>query len=89
MRPGSVNANQIAMIVILVPSVFRALIPLHPTGSLDPDAVALFSPDEGGSYVHARGVSAFNVFDNITEHAAMAPQHFIGVNAELALFSLQ
>ncbi|KAI3502020.1 hypothetical protein L1887_30051 [Cichorium endivia] len=89
MRPGSVNTDQIAMIVILVPSVFRALIPLHPTGSLDPDAVAFFSPDEGGSYVHAREVSAFNVFDNITEHAAMAPQHFIGVNAELALFSLQ
>ncbi|PWA63711.1 mediator complex subunit [Artemisia annua] len=85
---GAIAADQIAVIELLLPTVFRAVISLHPTGSLDPDAVAFFSPDEGGSYVHARGVSAFNVFRNITEHAAMAPQHFIGVNAETALYSL-
>ncbi|KAJ9563722.1 hypothetical protein OSB04_008882 [Centaurea solstitialis] len=91
MRPGSgaaVVGDQIAVIELLIPSVFRAVISLHPTGSLDPDAVAFFSPDEGGSYVHARGVSAFNTFRNITEHAAMAPHHFIGVNSETALSSL-
>ncbi|KAI3719874.1 hypothetical protein L6452_20779 [Arctium lappa] len=91
MRPGSGGAvvgDQIAVIELLLPSVFRAVISLHPTGSLDPDAVAFFSPDEGGSYVHARGVSAFNTFRNITEHAAMAPLHFIGVNSETALSSL-
>ncbi|XP_024988947.1 mediator of RNA polymerase II transcription subunit 27 [Cynara cardunculus var. scolymus] len=90
-RPGSGGAvvgDQIAVIELLIPSVFRAVISLHPTGSLDPDAVAFFSPDEGGSYVHARGVSAFNTFRNITEHAAMAPHHFIGVNPETALCSL-
>ncbi|PWA64086.1 mediator complex subunit [Artemisia annua] len=85
---GAIAADQIAVIELLLPTVFRAVISLHPTGSLDPDAVAFFSPDEGGSYVHARGVSAFNVFRNITEHAAMAPQHFSGVNAETALYSL-
>ncbi|KAI7748980.1 hypothetical protein M8C21_033897 [Ambrosia artemisiifolia] len=85
---STVIADQIGVIELLIPSVFRAVISLHPTGSLHPDAVAFFSPDEGGSYVHARGVSAFNVFRNITEHAAMAPQHFIGVNAETALHKL-
>ncbi|KAK9051205.1 hypothetical protein SSX86_027831 [Deinandra increscens subsp. villosa] len=85
---GAVIAAQIGVIELLIPSVFRAVISLHPTGSLHPDAVAFFSPDEGGSYVHARGVSTFNVFRNITEHAAMAPQHFICVNAETALYKL-
>ncbi|CAI9278783.1 unnamed protein product [Lactuca saligna] len=92
-RPGSgaggaPDADQIAVIEVLLPSVFRAVISLHPTGSLNPDAVAFFSPDEGGSYVHARGVSGYHIFRNITEHAAMAPQHFIGVNADMALYSL-
>ncbi|KAI3796281.1 hypothetical protein L1987_38948 [Smallanthus sonchifolius] len=85
---GVVIADQIGVIELLIPSVFRAVISLHPTGSLYPDAVAFFSPDEGGSYVHARGISAYNVFRNMTEHAAMAPQHFIGVNAETALHKL-
>ncbi|MFS8028148.1 putative mediator complex, subunit Med27 [Helianthus anomalus] len=84
----NIISDQIGVIELLIPSVFRAVISLYPTGSLLPDAVAFFSPDEGGSYVHARGVSAFNVFRNITEHASMAPQHFIGVNADTALYKL-
>lgn len=43
---GAVVADQIAVIELLIPSVFRAVISLHPTGSLDPDAVSFFSPDE-------------------------------------------
>lgn len=43
---GSVIADQIGVIELLIPSVFRAVISLHPTGSLHPDAVAFFSPDE-------------------------------------------
>jgi mediator of RNA polymerase II transcription subunit 27 len=31
---------------LFFPSVFRAIISLHPAGSIDPDAVAFFSPDE-------------------------------------------
>ncbi|XP_071735753.1 mediator of RNA polymerase II transcription subunit 27-like [Rutidosis leptorrhynchoides] len=91
MRSGSGGAHvndQIAVIELLIPSVFRAVIALHPTGSIVPDAVSFFSPDEGGSYVHARGISTFHVFRNITEHAAMAPQHFLGINAETALYNL-
>nr|XP_043624417.1 mediator of RNA polymerase II transcription subunit 27 [Erigeron canadensis] len=85
---GTVVGDQISVIELLFPSLFRAVISVHPTGSLNPDGVAFFSLDEGGSYVHARGVSAFNVFRNITEHAAMAPQHFIGVDAKTALYNL-
>lgn len=43
---GSVTADKVAVIELLVPSVFRAIISLHPAGSIDPDAVAFFSPDE-------------------------------------------
>lgn len=42
----SVNTDKVAVIELLVPSVFRAIMSLHPAGSVDPDAVAFFSPDE-------------------------------------------
>ena len=47
-RPGSVTTpmDQVAVIELLVPSIFRALVSLHPAGSTDPDAVAFFSPTE-------------------------------------------
>lgn len=43
---GAVNADKVAVIELLYPSVFRAIVSLHPAGSIDPDAVAFFSPDE-------------------------------------------
>lgn len=43
---GTVSAEKVAVIELLFPSVFRAVISLHPAGSIDPDAVAFFSPDE-------------------------------------------
>lgn len=43
---GSIAADKVAVIELLFPSVFRAIVSLHPVGSLDPDAVAFFSPDE-------------------------------------------
>lgn len=49
LRPGSFGAgasDKIAVIELLFPSVFRAVVSLHPAGSIDPDAVAFFSPDE-------------------------------------------
>lgn len=49
LRQGSVApvaADQIAVIELLLPAVFRVVISLHPAGSIDPDAVAFFSPDE-------------------------------------------
>ncbi|KAK8964494.1 Mediator of RNA polymerase II transcription subunit 27 [Platanthera guangdongensis] len=53
---GSFAEDHIAVIELISPSVFRAVVSLHPAGSISPDAVAFFSTDEGGSYVHARGV---------------------------------
>ncbi|XP_021900845.1 mediator of RNA polymerase II transcription subunit 27 isoform X2 [Carica papaya] len=49
LRLGSQNAvaaDKIAVIELVFPSVFRAVISLHPAGSIDPDAVSFFSPDE-------------------------------------------
>lgn len=39
-------ADEAAVIELLIPSVFRAVVSLHTAGSLDPDSVAFFSPDE-------------------------------------------
>uniref|UniRef100_A0A5B7B9W4 Putative mediator of RNA polymerase II transcription subunit 27 isoform X1 n=1 Tax=Davidia involucrata TaxID=16924 RepID=A0A5B7B9W4_DAVIN len=91
LRQGSVGvvaADKVAVIELLFPSVFRAIVSLHPAGSIDPDAVAFFSPDEGGSYVHARGFAVYHVFRHITEHAAIALQYFLGNKTETALHSL-
>ncbi|XP_049932557.1 mediator of RNA polymerase II transcription subunit 27-like [Nymphaea colorata] len=63
---GAPALDQIAVIELLVPSVFRAVVSLNPAGSINRDAVAFFSPDEGGSYIHARGSSVYRVFRNIT-----------------------
>lgn len=91
LRQGSsddVVPDKVAIIELLIPSVFRAILSVSPAGSLDPDAVAFFSPDEGGSYVHARGFSVHHAFRHITEHAAMALHHFTGASTETALLSL-
>lgn len=40
------NVDKIAVIELVVPSVFRALIALHSAGSVEPDAISFFSPDE-------------------------------------------
>ncbi|KAA8529861.1 hypothetical protein F0562_034370 [Nyssa sinensis] len=85
---GVVIADKVAVIELLFPSVFRAIVSLHPAGSIDPDAVAFFSPDEGGSYVHARGFSVYHVFRHITEHATIALQYFLGNRTETALYLL-
>lgn len=39
-------AEKAAVIELLLPPVFRAVVSLHTEGSVDPDAVAFFSPDE-------------------------------------------
>ncbi|EXC21215.1 hypothetical protein L484_002225 [Morus notabilis] len=85
---GNAAPDKAAVIELFFPSIFRAIVSLHPAGSIDPDAVAFFSPDEGGSYMHARGVSVYHVFKHITEHAVMALQSFLGVEVETALYSL-
>ncbi|RAL54411.1 hypothetical protein DM860_001539 [Cuscuta australis] len=82
------SREKVTVIELFMPSVFRAILSIHPAGSVDPDAVAFFSPDEGGSYVHSRGVSVHEVYRHITEHAGIALQYFTGSNAETALYSL-
>ncbi|KAF0897949.1 hypothetical protein E2562_001647 [Oryza meyeriana var. granulata] len=77
--------DQVAIIELLVPSIFRAIVSLHPAGSTDPDAVAFFSPTEGGSYLHARGLSVHHVFKHVTEHADRALQYFVSVEPSIAL----
>ncbi|XVE61402.1 hypothetical protein DITRI_Ditri06bG0036700 [Diplodiscus trichospermus] len=91
LRPAPQNVvamDKVAVIELLFPSVFRAVVSLHPAGSTDPDSVAFFSPDEGGSYIHARGSSIFHIYRHTTEHAAVALQYFLGINSETALHSL-
>lgn len=49
LRPGlqnTVASDKVAVIELLFPSIFRAIVSLHPVGSIEPDAVAFFSPDE-------------------------------------------
>ncbi|XP_065857284.1 mediator of RNA polymerase II transcription subunit 27 [Euphorbia lathyris] len=85
---GGSTSDKATVIELLFPSVFRVIVSLHPAGSVDPDAVAFFSPDEGGNYIHARGLSVHHVFKHITEHAAMALQHFLGTRTETTLYVL-
>ncbi|ONK62778.1 uncharacterized protein A4U43_C07F8040 [Asparagus officinalis] len=82
---GNAPADQVAVIELLVPSVFRAVVSLHPAGSISPDAVAFFSPDESGNYIHARGLSIYHVFRHVTEHADKALQYFLSAEADIAL----
>ncbi|KAL2894646.1 Mediator of RNA polymerase II transcription subunit 27 [Bienertia sinuspersici] len=48
LRPESphVSSDKVAVVELCIPSIFRAVVSLHPVGSTDPDAVAFFSPDE-------------------------------------------
>jgi mediator of RNA polymerase II transcription subunit 27 len=47
-RSGALTTpvDQVAVIELLVPSIFRAIVSLHPAGSTDPDAVVFFSPTD-------------------------------------------
>ncbi|CAN0847524.1 Mediator of RNA polymerase II transcription subunit 27 [Linum grandiflorum] len=91
MRTGAqsgVASERTSVIELSFPNTFRAVVSLHPAGSIDPDAVAFFSTDEGGSYMHARGSSIHHVYRHITDHAGIALQHFLGVKTEAALYIL-
>ncbi|KAB2098089.1 hypothetical protein ES319_A01G214000v1 [Gossypium barbadense] len=51
LRPAPQNVasmDKVAVIELFFPSIFRAVVSLHPAGSTDPDSVAFFSPDEVG-----------------------------------------
>ncbi|KAL0555278.1 hypothetical protein IC582_009221 [Cucumis melo] len=91
MSPGALGAtpaDKAGVIELIIPSVFRAVVSLHPVGSVEPDALAFFSPDERGSHVHARGFSNYHVFRHVTEHAATVLQYFLGNQPKAALYPL-
>ncbi|KAK6944533.1 hypothetical protein RJ641_025635 [Dillenia turbinata] len=49
MRSGLLSGatdDKTTVIELLCPSVFRAIVSLHPADSIEPDAVAFFCPDE-------------------------------------------
>ncbi|XP_078437521.1 mediator of RNA polymerase II transcription subunit isoform X2 [Wolffia australiana] len=88
---GSLDAaasGQAVVIELLAPSVFRAILSLHPAGSTIPDAVSFFSPDEWGNHVNARGVSSYQVYRYITEHAGKTLQCFLSSDPDIALHCL-
>lgn len=82
---GSVPLEQVGVLDVLVPDVYRAVVSLTPAGSTIPDAVAFFSPNEVGSYIHARGFSVYNVFLQVSKYAEKALQHFLRVRPNSAL----
>jgi mediator of RNA polymerase II transcription subunit 27 len=84
----SSNFNNMAVIELVASGVFRVLVSLHHAGSTDPDAVAFFSPNEGGSYLHSRGLSVHHVFKHVTEYADKALQYFLSVDPNKALSHL-
>lgn len=53
--------DKVAVIELSFPSVFRAIVSLNPAGSVDPDAVAFFSPDEVTSKLPALDNSDFQM----------------------------
>ncbi|KAJ1691296.1 hypothetical protein LUZ63_015451 [Rhynchospora breviuscula] len=84
----SSSFNEVAVIELVASGVFRVLVSLHPAGSTDPDAVAFFSPNEGGSYLHSRGMSVHHVFKHVTEYADKALQYFHSSDSNKALSHL-
>jgi mediator of RNA polymerase II transcription subunit 27 len=60
---GMLAPEKVAVVELLFPSIFRAVISLHPAGSTDPDAVAFFSPDE--VYLYLSWFVFPNIFINI------------------------
>ncbi|KAL2345297.1 hypothetical protein Fmac_006582 [Flemingia macrophylla] len=85
---GTVAAEEVAVIELLIPSVFRAVISLRHAGSMDPNHVAFFSPDESGRYVHAWGFSVHHVFKHISDYGGTAVNYFLWNQSETPLYSL-
>ncbi|CAM8997290.1 unnamed protein product [Rhodiola kirilowii] len=78
---GAADEDNISVIEILIPSVFRALISLHSAGSMDPDAVSFFSPDERGSYVHQEAYQLFTYLSMLRNKPLWQCSFFSVLNA--------
>lgn len=62
MSPGALGAtpaDKAGVIELIIPSVFRAVVSLHPVGSVEPDALAFFSPDEVLYFPHKHSFSKY------------------------------
>lgn len=62
MSPGALGAtpaDKAGVIELIIPSVFRAVVSLHPVGSVEPDALAFFSPDEVLYFPHKYSFSKY------------------------------
>ncbi|KAL2632147.1 hypothetical protein R1flu_016833 [Riccia fluitans] len=68
--------ERVAVLEVSLPGILRAVVSLQPTGSIYPDALAVFSPDESGGYVHAWGKSVHKLHQRISEHGVNALHHF-------------
>eukprot|EP00252_Welwitschia_mirabilis_P023501 TRINITY_DN6654_c0_g1_i1.p1 TRINITY_DN6654_c0_g1~~TRINITY_DN6654_c0_g1_i1.p1 ORF type:complete len:490 (+),score=90.73 TRINITY_DN6654_c0_g1_i1:164-1633(+) len=75
----SATTDAIGVLDVLIPSVLRAIVSLTPAGSITPDAVAVFSVQEVGSHIHAKGTSVHNVFKQVSRYADKALQYFLHV----------
>ncbi|KAL4203179.1 hypothetical protein AMTRI_Chr01g102700 [Amborella trichopoda] len=82
---GTQELDRVAVIELWVPSVFRAVVSLNPAGSVNPDSVAFFSPDEVGTYIHSRGSSVHHVYQHLTDNAGKALQYFLGTRSHASL----
>lgn len=82
---SSVPLEQVGVLDVLVPGIYRAVVSLTPAGSTIPDAVAFFSPNEVGNYIHARGFSVYHVFLQVSKYAEKALQHFLRVRPNSSL----
>eukprot|EP01018_Ginkgo_biloba_P035185 Gb_23745 [translate_table: standard] len=83
--PGSAPLEHVAILEVLVPFAFRAVVSLTPAGSTTAESVAIFSPDEVGSNIHSRGVSVHNVYQRISEYADKALQYFLRTHQQASL----
>ncbi|KAH8954488.1 hypothetical protein BDL97_08G080800 [Sphagnum fallax] len=69
--PSLRSSEKVAVLEVTIPGILRAIISLLPPGSVYPDAIAVFSPDERGGHIQAWGVSQHKLHQQLSERAVM------------------
>ncbi|XP_024523480.1 mediator of RNA polymerase II transcription subunit 27-like [Selaginella moellendorffii] len=86
-KSPSCQVHDAALLHVAIPGVLRAVISLLPAGSPNPDAIAIYSPNE--PHMDAWGASTHQTFQRISECATNAMHHFTRVaNASATLLLL-
>ncbi|KAI5070186.1 hypothetical protein GOP47_0014529 [Adiantum capillus-veneris] len=77
-KPGldASSIENVAILEVTVPAVFKAVVLLFPSGSVTPDAVSLFSADEVCNNAHMGSSSTHAVFRRVSECATSALHFF-------------